>query len=328
MFTGLEKLRNAAVCLVVLTLTGISSSAMMQREPALDEAALLIYEYPDSAMAIVEKVEPRLAEDAAGNVLPGCLYASMASLFEYGFDYAKAVQYYEKGAKYFIRSKDYRNFTDMCIKAARCCYHMGEEDRAETFIDKVEPYKRYVEESNKVRYFRLILNMKHDIPIGDVMEAAAALGQQRGSSTEPGNLLAIADIYLKSGFPDSAMVYLERYRKADGGYGSNPIFYLRLSNVYDTLGRDREALDAYRKHVALKDSTYMDKISENVQLVAAMYDNYMQMSMYERVKRILWCSIVAVLLAAVAVVFYFRRKSWKQNRRAAYLEELYRNAAQ
>ena len=36
---------------------------MMQREPALDEAALLIYEYPDSAMAIVEKVEPRLAED-------------------------------------------------------------------------------------------------------------------------------------------------------------------------------------------------------------------------------------------------------------------------
>ena len=189
---------------------------MMQREPALDEAALLIYEYPDSAMAIVEKVEPRLAEevgpekvdsvsntvfnyyrkhgsrrekfdmyyilgrwhqmngreetamfcyvsaaqyaeDAAGNVLPGCLYASMASLFEYGFDYAKAVQYYEKGAKYFIRSKDYRNFTDMCIKAARCCYHMGEEDRAETFIDKVEPYKRYVEESNKVRYFRLIV---------------------------------------------------------------------------------------------------------------------------------------------------------------------------
>ena len=164
--------------------------------PSFVVAALLIYEYPDSAMAIVEKVEPRLAEDAAGNVLPGCLYASMASLFEYGFDYAKAVQYYEKGAKYFIRSKDYRNFTDMCIKAARCCYHMGEEDRAETFIDKVEPYKRYVEESNKVRYFRLILNMKHDIPIGDVMEAAAALGQERGSSTEPGNLLAIADIYL------------------------------------------------------------------------------------------------------------------------------------
>lgn len=91
---------------------------------------------------------------------------------------------------------------------------------------------------------------------------------------------------------------------------------------------DRMALDTYRKHVALKDSTYLDKIDENVQLVAAMYDNYVQMTRSERVKRLLWYSIVAILLVGTVVVIHFRRKIWKQSRRAAYLEELYRNVSE
>ena len=170
------------LCLVfAIGVPGLPCSAMMQREPSLDEAAVLMYEFPDSAMAVVEKVEPRLAMtryeedekadsaantvfnyyrkhgsrqekfdvyyilgryhqlrgneevamfcyisagqyagDAAGSVLPGCLYSSMASLFEYGFDYAKAAEYYSRSGDCFFEGRNYQYYTEACIRAARC----------------------------------------------------------------------------------------------------------------------------------------------------------------------------------------------------------------
>lgn len=357
---------------------------MMQREHSLDNAAMLMYEMPDSAMSLVEKTEPRLSgvlsadkeeadsvsnavfsfyrkhgsrkekfdmyyiigrlhqlrgdEEAAmfcyvsadeysgevpGTALRGCLYASMASLFEYGFDYVKAGTYYLKAMDSFLAAGQYRYYMESGIRAARCSFYRGDESGAEAILDEMEPYRKYADVSDRVRYFRLILNMRHDIPLEDVLQVVQSFGEVN----EPGNMLAISDIYLKSGFPDSAITYLKRYEAANPGYASNPVYYLRLSNVYDTLGQDRKALDTYRKHVALKDSTYMDKIGENVQLVAAMYDSYVQMSRSERVKRYLWYSLAAVLAAGILTVLQFRRKIWKQSRRTAYLEELYRNVS-
>lgn len=357
---------------------------MMQRAHSLDDAAMLMYEMPDSAMVLVEKKEPRLAgilsagksaadsvtnavfsyyrkhgsrdekfgmyyilgrihqlrgeEESAmfcyvsadeysgevpGPELRGCLYASMASLFEYGFDYRKAEEYYLKAMDSFLSSGQYRYYMEAGIMAARCSFSRGDEAEAEKILDGMEPYKKYADVSDRVRYFRLILNMRHDIPLEDVLKVV----QSFGAVDEPGNMLAISDIYLKSGFPDSAVTYLKRYEAANPDYASSPVYYLRLSNVYDTLGKDRKAFDAYRKHVALKDSTYMDKIGENVQLVAAMYDSYVQMSRSERVKRYLWYSLAAVLAVGILIVIQFRRKIWKQTRRAAYLEELYRNVS-
>lgn len=372
----------------MLGLFGLRCEAMMQREPTLDEAAVLMYEFPDSAMALVEKVEPRLAAvehaeeekadsvattvfnyyrkhgsrrekfdiyyilgryhqlrgneevamfcyvsadqyagDAADPVLPGCLYSSMASLFEYGFDYAKAGEYYSRSGDCFFDGRNYGYYTEAGIRAARCYFYLGDEEKARALVDEIEPYREYLEDSSKVRYFRLILNLEHDISPEDVISAISTLEDSGGNVRDPGGLLAVSDIYLKSGFADSAMVYLGRYREANPDYGSSSTYYLRLSNLYDTLGLERKALDAYRKHVSLKDSTYMDKISENVQLVAAMYDSYVQMSRSERIKRILWISLGAIILVGAVVVVHFRRKIWKQARRAAYLEELYRNVS-
>lgn len=373
------------VCVAVLSVAGADCHAMMQREQTLDEAAILMYEMPDSAMLVVEKTEPRLAavlsadkteadsvanavfnyyrkhgsrrekfdmyyiigrlhqlrgneesamfcyisaDEHSGEVpapaLRGCLYASMASLFEYGFDYRKAEKYYRKAGDSFLEAGQYRYYTEAGIMAARCCFYCGDEAEAEKILDGMEPYKKYADVSDKVRYFRLILNMRHDIPLEDVLKVVRSFGEV----DEPSNMLAISDIYLKSGFPDSAITYLKRYEAAYPDYTSSPVYYLRLSNVYDTLGQDRKALDAYRKHIALKDSTYMDKIGENVQLVAAMYDSYVQMSRSERVKRYLWYSLAAVLAVGILTVLHFRRKIWKQAGRAAYLEELYRNVSQ
>lgn len=259
--------------------------------------------------------------DVPGPALRGCLYASMASLFEYGYDYQKSVEYYCRAGRNFLEAELYRYYIETGIRAAKCCFFRGDEASAEAILDEIEPYKEFADESDKVRYFRLVLNMRHDIPLEDVMKVVQSFGEV----DDPGNMLSISDIYLKSGFPDSAAVYLNRYKEADPDYASSPLYYLRLSNVYDTLGMDRQALEAYRTHVALKDSAYMDKIGENVQLVAAMYDSYVQISRNERIKRVLWYSLAAVLLAGILTVIHFRRKTWKQSRRAAYLEELYRN---
>lgn len=381
--------RTVLLCFLLFELSCQCCHAMWQREQDLTSAAILMYEYPDSALAIVGEIEPRFTvkesepkartdsvahsvfnyyrkhkdrtekldmyyilgrfyqmegeeelamfcyvsaeqyvDDADDPVLPGCLSASMASLFEYGYDYVKAADYYMSGGRRFRDAGDYSHFARMCIRAARCCFYAGDEDKARAVLDAMTPYMDYVEEADQVRYFKLILNMNHEIPLDDVIRAVEHLDLSEDTSPDQGYLLAISDIYLKSGYTDSAMVYMERYRKSEPAYSSNPTYYLRLSNVYDTLGLERKALQAYRKHVTLKDSTYLDKIDENVQLVAAMYDSYVQMSRSEKVKKLLWCSIVAILLAGIVVVAHFRRKIWKQSRRAAYLEELYRNVSE
>ena len=278
----------------------------------------------ESAMFCYVNAE-QYAADARNPVLPGCLSASMANLFEYGYDYTKAADCYLDAGRHFRNAGDFQHYAEVCIKAARCCFYKGDEDRARSILDAMTPYMEYVKDADQIRYFRLLLSMDRDIPLENVIDAVEHLDLNADDSGDPGYLLAISDIYLKSGYTDSAMTYIDRYRKASPEFSSNPTYYLRLSNVYDSLGLDRMALDTYRRHVALKDSSYLDRIDENVQLVAAMYENYVQMSKSERVKRLLWYSIGAILLAGIVIVVHFRRKLWKQSRREAYLEELYRN---
>ena len=281
----------------MLGLFGLRCEAMMQREPTLDEAAVLMYEFPDSAMALVEKVEPRLAAvehaeeekadsvantvfnyyrkhgsrrekfdiyyilgryhqlrgneevamfcyvsadqyagDAADPVLPGCLYSSMASLFEYGFDYAKAGEYYSRSGDCFFDGRNYGYYTEAGIRAARCYFYLGDEEKARALVDEIEPYREYLEDSSKVRYFRLILNLEHDISPEDVISAISTLEDSGGNVRDPGGLLAVSDIYLKSGFADSAMVYLGRYREA------------YLEELYRNVSMERDALSNIKKN--------------------------------------------------------------------------------
>ena len=292
----------------MLGLFGLRCEAMMQREPTLDEAAVLMYEFPDSAMALVEKVEPRLAAvehaeeekadsvantvfnyyrkhgsrrekfdiyyilgryhqlrgneevamfcyvsadqyagDAADPVLPGCLYSSMASLFEYGFDYAKAGEYYSRSGDCFFDGRNYGYYTEAGIRAARCYFYLGDEEKARALVDEIEPYREYLEDSSKVRYFRLILNLEHDISPEDVISAISTLEDSGGNVRDPGGLLAVSDIYLKSGFADSAMVYLGRYRAA------------YLEELYRNVSMERDALSNIKKN-----SVTIDGATRNV----------------------------------------------------------------
>ena len=292
----------------MLGLFGLRCEAMMQREPTLDEAAVLMYEFPDSAMALVEKVEPRLAAvehaeeekadsvantvfnyyrkhgsrrekfdiyyilgryhqlrgneevamfcyvsadqyagDAADPVLPGCLYSSMASLFEYGFDYAKAGEYYSRSGDCFFDGRNYGYYTEAGIRAARCYFYLGDEEKARALVDEIEPYREYLEDSSKVRYFRLILNLEHDISPEDVISAISTLEDSGGNVRDPGGLLAVSDIYLKSGFADSAMVYLGRYREA------------YLEELYRNVSMERDALSNIKKN-----SVTIDGATRNV----------------------------------------------------------------
>ena len=202
----------------------------------------------ETAMFCYVSAEPYVP-DAEGHELPGCLFSSTASLFEYGYDYEKAVENYIRGGDCFFRAEDYEKYTSAYVRAARCSFFMGDEEQAEAILNRMEPYMDHIGEGSRVRYFRLILNMRHDIALEDVENAARELQESTVDGPQYGPLLDISDIYLKSGFPDSAKVYLDRYRALRPEYDSSPAFYLRLSNLYDTLGRDRQALETYKKYV-------------------------------------------------------------------------------
>lgn len=90
----------------------------------------------------------------------------------------------------------------------------------------------------------------------------------------------------------------------DPDYSGNPMFYLRLSNLYDSLGQDNMAFDAYRRLVFLKDSVYMDRLRENVRLVERRIDE--QVRVYRT--GTVWAWVVAALsMAAVASTFLLFR---------------------
>ena len=53
--------RIPILCAAFFCVAGMSCHAMWQREPDLTDAAVLMYEYPDSAMTVVERLEPRFS---------------------------------------------------------------------------------------------------------------------------------------------------------------------------------------------------------------------------------------------------------------------------
>ena len=256
----------------------------------------------------------------------GRLYYAKARLYEDGFGYRDAIKNYDLAAQSYLRAGDAEHYAESCVRAARSCFSMGDKEKARDFLSRIDTYWDDIRDSDKVRYFRLLVRMDEDISLDDVLKAVDEQIEDTGT-LEAGNLLSIADIYLQSGYVDSAMTWLNRYSVMNSDFRRNPTFWLRLSSVYDSLGQAENALSAYRRHVVLKDSTYMDKLQENVRLVEKRFDE--QVNIY-RVRMVwTWVFVALAVTAAVAIflIFRFRRKFWRQSRRAEHLEGLYRSVS-
>ncbi len=271
----------------------------------------------------------RAEHDLDGTESPefaGRLRFAKAILYEDGFGYRDATDDYDKASKSFLEAGNAERYAESCIRAANCCLSLGDRDRARSFLSRMDSRWDEMRDSDKVRYLRLLARADDDVTPDDVLKAVDAMIEYPGT-LDAGNLLAISDLYLQSGYVDSAMVYLNRYSVMNAGFRSSPTFWLRLSNAYDSLGLDDRALAAYRKHVVLKDSIYMDRLQENVRFVEKRFLD--QVRTYNT--RIVWMWVfIALALMTVTAVFFifrFRRKFWRQSRRAEHLEELYRSAS-
>ena len=259
-------------------------------------------------------------------MLAGNLYFSKARLYEDGFGYRDAVANYGTAGEYYLAAGDTARYVRACMKAAKCCLALNDAAMAESFLSGMEPYADCVKDSDKVRYIRLMSRTDDDMSREDVLrlinESVSDYDQ-----LDPSNMLSISDVYLLAGYRDSAGAYLNRYKLMDPDYSRNPMFYLRLSNLYDSLGQDNMAFDAYRRLVFLKDSVYMDRLRENVRLVERRIDE--QVRVYRT--GTVWAWLVAALsMAAVAstfLLFRFRRKFLTQRHRAEHLEDMYRSVA-
>lgn len=255
--------------------------------------------------------------------LKALLFTAKARLYEYAFDYRNAKDNYILAGKEYMVIKDMKGYTESFIRAAKCNIELGDKTAASECLEKLRPHWNELDDVDKVRFFRQASRLDEKLSIAEVREAVREEFGITGSLKSI-NLLSVSDIYLQSGYADSALTYLTRYSQMNPEYKNNPFFFLHLSNVYDSMGLYRSAYSAYKKHVVLKDSLYMDKIQENVQFVEERYEEHEKLYEMRLARTVLIILLAVISLTGTFTIIRFRRKFWTQKKKVAHLKELYR----
>lgn len=258
--------------------------------------------------------------------LRGHLYSSKARLQENSFDFMNAMENYSMACREYLDAKDFRRYATSCLKAASCCMETGDMDSASGYIAMLSPYSSLLEGKDMVRYSGILSRVHGKRPDKGIRDALKDRIMDEGKPGTDG-LMALSGLYLDSGCADSAMNCLEQYAAAVASYRSLPEYYLLLSKTQDSLGHHREALDAYRRHVVLKDSLWMERIQENVRFVESKYDEQARLFRLKTSRLLILYLSTAVILIAVFFTVRYRKKFWTQKRKTSHLEHLYRSVS-
>ncbi len=259
-------------------------------------------------------------------MLEGKVNFSKARLYEYAFAYKDALECYTEAGRMFFQAGNMVDFVESTLRSARCYIELGDRNNAEKCLDAIDLYWENASETDKIRYFRAKGKLDSDNDFDVIKAALNREIQKMESPSDSKKLLLISDIYLQGGYMDSAMVYLSKYAEIQSGSRNSSMFYQRLANLYDSLGLYRQAYTAYRKHVALKDSIYLDKIQESVQHVEERYDKQVKLHKMKSGRAILIITFSLLSTAGLALFFLLRRKYRKQSMKTKKLEEMYNSA--
>lgn len=264
------------------------------------------------------------AEKYAGQVkdcsAAGRLFFAKGRIYFSLFDIENALSNMKESGKYSLKGQNINNYALSLLNIANCHIVLSNLDSTKVYLDRIRPLLPDIDENKQSLYHSLVLDLKLNTYPDSTFYY---IGQYLSNVKNPDLIdhLAVADAYLVSGHPDSALNAAHQYAQSGIDCDNDIRYQITLSDIYDSLGMDTESKEAYRRYVDLSDSVDMVIFEDSTRYVEEKYSDEIRLLKMRNQKNLLWLGLISILSASVAVIQWLYSVLKKRNTEKKQLEQ-------
>lgn len=237
------------------------------------------------------------------------LHSNMGNLYNDNFDSNSAFDEYILSCKYArLSNRDDALFRSL-LGVASMKYFQGDYQASEEYLDSVYKYYDQVSVIDRMNYYTarcdlmLRRNESYD-RIEHLIDSLQTLYPE-DNSVRPWDRWASS--YARAGRPDKAMKALENIPEED----YTAFTYATLSQVLDSMDRDSESLEAYKKYVDISDSLDLVLFRQDTRFIGERYSNQISRLRFIAIA----ISLIILLLVVLGIMILRLERNFKEKLR-------------
>ena len=258
----------------------------------------------ESAMESFVKAE-QYADKAEDYIAAGLLYDAMSNVAMAIFDNDSILEYCRKAESYYKKAGDKKRYTYSLLGLA-IYYTMEEQyDELSSVLDSVQMCWDILDLSIKDSYYQLRLGEFKET--GQYQQLKVGLEEYLNEfSREEINWMSVSEYYLALSNAKQALEALETYSLINENYKNEPVYYIRKSDAYDSLGIADSALSAYKNYQGLMDSVSMVIFEQDTKFLRERYEKDIVITDLKYERTIITLSSIIVLTVLASTIYLLR----------------------
>lgn len=264
------------------------------------------------------------AEKYAGQVkdcsAAGRLFFAKGRIYLSLFDLESAISNIKSAGYYSLKGGNTDNYVQSLLDISNMHLMLSDLDSVRIYLDSIPPYLPYIKEHRKSFYYQLLIELNSR---QHPDSTSYYIGRYQCEIADPELIdwYSIANAYLVSGMPDSALDAIGKYAKSVPDCEKDIQYQIVLSNIYDSLGLYKESNEAYKHYIELTDSADMELYQKHADNIEEKYSDEIRLLKMRNQKNLLWLGLISILSASVAVIQWLYSVLKKRNTEKKQLEQ-------
>lgn len=231
----------------------------------------------------------------------GKVYFAKSRIYYSIFDTDLSMENMKQAMLNFLKSGDIENYTQALLDISINCIASSEPDSAMAYLDRAKQYLPQISNTGRNLYHSVLMELKSEtVPDSSLFY----IDLYRNSLQDKGDTdwYSLSRAFLSSGHPDSALAAISKYTEYAGDPENDILYQIAISEIYDSLGLDKESKEAYRRYVDLSDSVDMRVFNSRTRYIEEKHADEIQILKIKNHRKILWLGIIVCLLSAAVII--------------------------
>lgn len=231
----------------------------------------------------------------------GKVYFAKSRIYYSIFDTDLSMENMKQAMLNFLKSGDIENYTQALLDISINCIASSEPDSAMAYLDRAKQYLPQISNTGRNLYHSVLMELKSEtVPDSSLFY----IDLYRNSLQDKGDTdwYSLSRAFLSSGHPDSALAAISKYTEYAGDPENDILYQIAISEIYDSLGLDKESKEAYRRYVDLSDSVDMRVFNSRTRYIEEKHADEIQILKIKNHRKILWLGIIVYLVSSAAII--------------------------
>ena len=268
------------------------------------------------------------AEEYAGyakdHTAIGKVYFAKSRIYYSIFDTDLSMENMKKAMVNFLKGNDIENYTQALLDISVNCIASSEPDSAMAYLNQAKRYLSQISNTRRDLYHSTLMELKSET-VPDSSLFYIDLYRNSLQDKNDTDWYSLSRAFLSSGHPDSALVAISKYTEYAGNPENDILYQIAISEIYDSLGLDKESKEAYRRYVDLSDSVDIAVFNSRARYTEEKHADEIQILKIKNHRKMLWLGIIACIGISASIIqslFSMIKKHTAEKKR---LEELISN---